>query len=267
MTLSLAIAGASGRMGQALIRAAHAKDDVRIAGATERDGAAALGQDAGVVAGVGALGCAVSARVEDATHTADVWIDFTTPDATIAALGALAGNVRAAIIGTTGLSDAQEAAIGAAAKRVAIVRSGNFSLGVNLLAALVRKAAAALGPDWDIEILESHHHRKVDAPSGTALLLGRAAADGRGADLAKIAVAPRDGITGPRPAGGIGFAVRRGGGIIGEHEVMFASEREVLRLSHEALDRSLFADGALQAALWAQGKPPGLYAMSDVLGL
>lgn len=268
MTLSIAIAGAAGRMGQALIHAARAAGDLRIAGATERAGAATIGQDIGALAGLPAAGIAITADPAAALRDADIWIDFTTPQSTADALAALRnGKTRVAIIGTTGLDEAQEASIRAAAAHMAVVRSGNFSLGVNLLAALVRRAASALGPDWDIEILETHHRRKVDAPSGTALLLAEAAAAGRNVSLSNAKLAPRDGITGARPEGGIGFAVRRGGGVFGEHEVMFASEREVLRLSHDALDRAVFADGALAAARWAASQKPGFYTMSDVLGL
>jgi 4-hydroxy-tetrahydrodipicolinate reductase len=203
-----------------------------------------------------------------AAAKAEVWIDFTTPEATLAALDALAATeTRAAIVCTTGLSPEQEQQIAAHATRIAIVRSGNFSLGVNLLAALVEQAAAKLGEDWDIEIHEAHHRRKVDAPSGTALLLGEAAAKGRGAALADLRAAPHDGATGPRRHGAIGFSVTRAGGIVGEHDVRFASEREILTLSHHALDRAVFADGALAAALWVAHKPPGLYSMRDVLGL
>ncbi|MBI1252031.1 MAG: 4-hydroxy-tetrahydrodipicolinate reductase [Alphaproteobacteria bacterium] len=268
MTLRLAIAGAEGRMGAALIRAAHASADARVVGATERPGSAALGQDAGVLAGLHKpLGVTVLASCADAAANADAWIDFTTPDATIAALKALKG-VRAAIIGTTGFNTAEhQDVIRTAAQRFAVVRSGNFSLGVAMLAALTRIAAARLGPDWDIEITEAHHRHKVDAPSGTALMLGEAAAQGRAAPLERLELPARDGVTGPRPSGGIGFSVIRGGGIVGEHDVAFAAEREVLRLSHQALDRAVFADGALEAARWAVNQPPGLYAMDDVLGL
>ena len=246
MTLALAISGANGRMGRALTHAASRDGRFSITGSTTRTGA-------------GAAAAALSA---------DVWIDFTTPDATLAALDALASTgVRAAIIGTTGLSTEQDARIAEHAKRIAIVKSGNFSLGVNVLAALVEQAAARLDSEWDIEIFEAHHKRKVDAPSGTALMLGEAAARGRGKRLGDLRLPSRDGATGARPEGGIGFAVVRAGGIVGEHAVSFASEREVLTLSHSALDRGLFADGALAAALWAGDKPPGLYSMRDVLGL
>jgi 4-hydroxy-tetrahydrodipicolinate reductase len=269
MTLSIAIAGVAGRMSGAIIRAASgASQEIRIAGGTERAGSPALGVDLGVIAGVRPIGVAASPDVRAAAQNADIWIDFTAPDASLAALDVLPGtSVRAAIVGTTGLSAEQEARIGEAAKRLAIVRSGNFSLGVNLLASLVRQAAATLGAGWDIEIIEAHHHRKIDAPSGTALLLGEAAAAGRGAPLRDLRIPPRDGVVGMRPEGGVGFAVVRGGGIVGEHDVIFAAEREVVTLSHKALDRAVFADGALAAAIWAADKPAGLYSMRDVLGL
>lgn len=260
----VAIAGAAGRMGRALVRAAKDGGAVVVA-ATERRGAPDLGKDAGALAGVDPLGVPLTDDPA-ALPACDAFIDFTTPAATRAALAALPAGV-AAIIGTTGLSAEDEAAIGAAARGRVIVKSGNFSLGVNVLAGLVRQAAARLGVDWDIEILEAHHRMKVDAPSGTALLLGEAAAEGRGAPLAALRTPPYDGVTGARTPGAIGFAVQRGGGVIGEHEVMFATEGEVLRLSHQALDRSLFAKGALAAARWAVGKPAGLYSMRDVLDL
>ncbi len=246
MTLSIAIAGANGRMGKALLAAANTDARFSVAGSTTRTGDAPA----------------------TAAANADVWIDFTTPAATVAALSALnQTKVRAAIIGTTGLSATDDALVTEAAKRIAIVRSGNFSLGVNLLAALVEQAASKLGAGWDIEIHEAHHRRKIDAPSGTALMLGDAAARGRGKALSDLHLPPHDGITGARREGGIGFSVTRAGGIVGQHEVTFASEREVLSLGHEALDRAVFADGALAAALWAADKPPGLYSMRDVLGL
>jgi 4-hydroxy-tetrahydrodipicolinate reductase len=252
MTLSIAIAGIRGRMGGALMRAAGDDPRFDIVGGTSRNPAAA--GDAAVVKDAGV-----------AAAKADVWIDFTTPQASLAALDALTTTrARAAIIGTTGFTLDQDRAISTAAQRVAIVRSGNFSVGVTLLAEFVRAAAAKLGPAWDIEIFEAHHRRKVDAPSGTALLLGEAAAEGRGNHLAELRLDARQGA---RPEGGIGFAVARGGGIVGQHAVSFAAEREVLTLSHQALDRAVFADGALAAALWAADKPPGLYSMRDVLGL
>jgi 4-hydroxy-tetrahydrodipicolinate reductase len=268
MTLSLAIAGAAGRMGRALINAALDKPVFSIAGGTERAGSPSLGKDLGVIVGRDALGASAVESANAAAANAEAWIDFTAPEATLAALAALnPAQTRAVIIGTTGLSEADEAKIADAAQRFAIVKSGNFSLGVTLLSALTRIAAAKLGPDWDIEIVEAHHRRKVDAPSGTALLLGQAAASGRNVKLNDKRLAARDGHTGARPEGGIGFAVIRGGGVIGEHDVVFASEREILTLSHSARDRAIFADGALAAARWAAGKPPGLYSMDDVLDL
>lgn len=263
-TTTLAIAGAAGRMGRALVRAA-ASPGFTVTAATERAGAPELGRDAGAVAGIDTLDVPITDDLA-AAATCAAFIDFTTPAATRAALAALPPHV-AMVIGTTGLSADDEAALRAAAATRTIVRSGNFSLGVNVLAGLVKRAAAILGPDWDIEILEAHHRRKVDAPSGTALLLGEAAAAGRGATLADMRLPPVDGLTGLRQEGGIGFAAQRGGGIIGEHEVMFATEAEIIRLSHVAMDRALFAKGALAAAAWATAQPAGLYSMQDVLGL
>jgi len=206
---------------------------------------------------------------EDAAlAAADVVIDFTTPavSAELATACAARGGP-ALVIGSTGFDAAQISEIEAAARKLAIVRAGNFSLGVNMLMGLVEQAARALGPEaYDIEIFEAHHHRKVDAPSGTALMLGAAAAKGRGVELAKVAKHARDGITGARTPGEIGFSVLRGGGIVGEHSVTFAAEDEILTLAHSARDRSLFARGAVAAAVWVAGKPPGAYDMRDVLG-
>lgn len=256
MTLSIAIAGAAGRMGRALVDAAQADARFRIVGATLREGSS------------NAPAVAATPAADAAAANAEVWIDFTTPKATLDALNALAATpVRAAILGATGFGPEQEQQIAAHATRIAIVRSNNFSLGVTLLAALVEQAAQRMGPDWDIEISEAHHRRKIDAPSGTALLLGEAAARGRGKPLGELRLPPHEAVTGARKPGGIGFAVTRAGGIVGEHDVRFASEHEILTLSHEALDRAVFADGALVAALWAANKPPGLYSMRDVLGL
>jgi 4-hydroxy-tetrahydrodipicolinate reductase len=257
--LKIAIAGADGRMGRALIAAAAAAQ-CDIAGLCERPGAAVIGQTL--------AGAIVTADAAIAADSATVWVDFTNPAATIANLSTIATpTVRAAVVGATGWDSAQAAAIAALAQRFAIVKSGNFSLGVNLLAALVTQAAAKLGADWDIEILEAHHRAKIDAPSGTALLLGEAAAAGRGQPLRDLRLPPHDGVTGPRPPGQIGFAALRGGGIIGDHSVLFASAMETVTLSHHASDRALFATGALAAAHWAADKPPGLYSMADVLGL
>jgi 4-hydroxy-tetrahydrodipicolinate reductase len=260
MTIKLAIAGAAGRMGSALVQAALGDARFSVAGGTERLGSASIGLDGG--------GFGVSDSVAAACANADVWIDFTSPDATIAALFALKNtSVKAAIIGTTGLDDGQQQTITDASRHIAIVQSGNFSLGVNLVAGLVRQAAARLGPDWDVEVIESHHRHKVDAPSGTALMLGKAAAQGRGIDHDGVASFARHGQTGPRKAGDIGYAVIRAGGIIGEHEVLFAADDEIVSLTHKAASRTIFAKGALAAAAWAVNAGPGLYNMDDVLGL
>ena len=262
MTVAIAIAGAAGRMGRALVAAAAADAGFRIVGATERPGSAAHG------GALGALGVMVTDSAQTAAVNADIWIDFTAPAATLAALEALRTTpVRAAIVGTTGFSADEAAQLARAAARIAIVASGNFSLGVNLLASLVRQAASRLGPDWDIEIVEAHHRRKQDAPSGTALLLGQAAAAGRGRTLSQARLAPHAGGGEARAEGGIGFASIRGGGIVGDHDVSFAAETEIVTLSHRALDRAAFADGALAAARWAADKQPGLYSMQDVLAL
>lgn len=265
--LKVAVAGVAGRMGRQL--AAMVLDrGLVLSGASEVAAAGVFDEDIGVLAGRKPSGAWPSPDVAEAAAGADIWIDFTRPEATIAALGALKPTtVRAIVIGTTGLTDAHDAAIRAAATRFAIVTSGNFSLGVNLLQALTRLAASRLGADWDIEILESHHRLKVDAPSGTALMLGEAAAEGRGVALKDLLAPPYLGQDAARKEGEIGMAVRRAGGIYGEHEVMFASPREVLRLSHMALDRAVFAEGAVHAAIWAATQKPGLYGMDDVLGL
>jgi len=247
------VAGALGRMGQAVAKVISGRDDVRIAARFDRPGAQA---DRLV-------------SMEEALQVAEVAIDFTTPAASVAlARAAAERGGPALVIGSTGLSDEDIAAIGEAARSVAIVRAGNFSLGVNMLMGLVAQAARALGPDaYDIEIFEAHHRRKVDAPSGTALMLGEAAAAGRNVKLADVAQRIRDGITGPRPPGEIGFSVLRGGDIIGEHSVSFVADDEILTLSHSARDRGLFARGAVEAARWVALQPPGEYDMQDVLGL
>lgn len=245
-------------MGQALAKAAG--DGFAVVGGTERPGAAGIGKDQG--------GWALSESAQKAAASADVWIDFTTPQASVEALDLLKlTKVKAAVVGTTGLSPQQEQQIAEHARRIAIVRDRNFSLGVNLMIGLVEQVAARLGADWDIEITEGHHRRKVDAPSGTALMIGEAAARGRGKPLADLRVPPHDGQTGPRKPGSIGFSVIRAGGIIGDHEAAFGSDEEILSISHRALDRAIFAKGALAAAKWAVDQKPGLYTMRDVLGL
>jgi len=265
--MRLVVVGAAGRMGRMLIRAVHEAPGCVLSAAIERPGSPLLGADAGVLAGLPASGVVVTDDALPAFVEAEGVLDFTMPDATVA-FAALAAQARIVhVVGTTGMEPAHLSKLEAAGRHAAIIRSGNMSLGVNLLAALVCKVAATLGTDWDIEIAEMHHRMKVDAPSGTAVLLGEAAAQGRAVDLAKTRVAVRDGQTGARPAGAIGFAALRGGTVVGDHKVIFAGQGERLELSHIAEDRGLFAQGAIKAALWGRGRKPGLYSMADVLGL
>ncbi len=265
--MKLAIMGAAGRMGRAVARVIHEMPDCTVSGGTEHDGSEFIGADIGDLAGVGKLGvCVTSNPLELFTRSEGV-IDFTSPTATLEHAGLAAQARIVHVIGTTGLTIHDDDAILAASQHAVIVKSGNMSLGVNLLAALVRKAAEVLGPDYDIEVLDMHHRMKVDAPSGTALMLGKAAADGRHIGLDAHSVRVRDGHTGIRRRGDIGFATLRGGDVIGDHGVIFAGPSERIELTHRAGDRTLFARGAVQAALWGRGKPPGLYSMQDVLGL
>lgn len=266
--ISVAIAGVAGRMGRQLVKASR-EAGFDIFGGTEAPNSPALMEDIGVLGGGSSLKLLPVTDPAKAAKGADLWIDFTPPAALRSSLAALSGTgVKAVVIGTTGLSDEDEVAIRTASSEFAVVKSGNYSVGVNLLEALTRIAAARLGAaDWDIEVLETHHRRKVDAPSGTALMLGEAAAEGRGASLNALRLAPYDGTDAKRVEGGIGFSVRRSGGVVGEHEVTFGSDQEVISLSHRALDRSVFAFGAVAAGRWAVGRPPGLYNMDDVLGL
>lgn len=263
----IVITGASGRMGQMLIKTVTDSDQARLVGVVERTGHDWIGQDVGEAMGGQSLGVTVTDDPLEAFSQAQAVIDFTAPEATLefAALAAQARCVH--VIGTTGMSDEQIAALEPASRHAVIVRAGNMSLGVNLLVQLTKKVAAALDEDFDIEIIEGHHHHKVDAPSGTALMLGKAAAEGRGVDLADVSDRGRDGITGARKRGDIGFHAIRGGDIVGEHDVLFAAPGERIVLRHLATDRAIFARGALKAALWGQGKAPGQYDMVDVLGL
>ncbi|MGA7711786.1 MAG: 4-hydroxy-tetrahydrodipicolinate reductase [Rhizomicrobium sp.] len=262
----IVVAGASGRMGRALIRSIAESKGCVLAGALEAHGHPDLGQDAGSLAGLGPCGIMLTDDALPVIAQAQAIVDFTAPRVSVE-LAALAAQARIVhVIGTTGCSADDDAKIRAAARHAVIVKSGNMSLGVNLLAALVKQAAKAL-PGFDIEIVEMHHNKKVDAPSGTALLLGEAAAEGRGITLGNHAICARDGHTGARREGDIGFASLRGGTVVGEHEVILAGQGERVVLSHIAEDRAIFARGAVSAALWGQGKKPGLYAMADVLGL
>ncbi len=264
--MKVAVMGVAGRMGQELVRAAHAAG-CTIVGAVEREGSPALGADVGTLAGLPPLGVPVTADALDVISRCEGILDFTSPKATVEFAG-LAANARAVhVIGTTGLTPADEAQIAAAARHAPIIKAGNMSLGVNLLVALTRRVAEALDEDFDIEIVEMHHRDKVDAPSGTALMLGAAAAEGRAIDLAQRSVRVRDGVTGARQRGDIGFATLRGGSVVGEHKVIFAGSGERIELAHVAGDRSVFARGAVKALQWGHGKAPGLYSMIDVLGL
>jgi 4-hydroxy-tetrahydrodipicolinate reductase len=265
--VDIAVMGASGRMGRMLIDTIAASDAARLIAVTERPGHDWVGQDLGHAMGGEATGVPVFDDPLDAIVKAQAVIDFTTPEATVAhaLLTAQARTVH--VIGTTGLSAADIEKLDAAARHATIVRAGNMSLGVNLLTRLTQQVAAALGAEFDIEIVEAHHRHKVDAPSGTALMLGEAAAAGRGVALHAVSERGRDGHTGPRAPGNIGFSSIRGGDIVGEHDVIFAGQGERVVLSHIATDRSIFARGALTAALWGQGKPPGHYSMASVLGL
>ncbi len=263
----IGVAGCAGRMGQMLVRAIAATEGCALAGGTEAPGGPALGKDLGELAGIGARGIVVGTDPAALFAQSDAVLDFTAPAATLrhAALAAERNVVH--VIGTTGLSAEQEATLREAGKKTRIVYAGNMSTGVTLLAAVTEKVASILGIDWDIEIVEMHHNKKVDAPSGTALLLGASAAKGRGVDLAEVSDRVRDGHTGARKPGHIGFAALRGGNVVGDHTVIFATENERIELTHKAAGREIYARGAVRAAMWASAKPPGVYSMRDVLGL
>ena len=265
--MRLIVAGAGGRMGRTLIHAIAATKGVALAAAVDAPGSAVIGRDAGELAGLGKNGVEVAIELEPLLAGADALLDFTIPAATVAFTELAARRGMVHVIGTTGLSGENENLIEQASRRAVIVKSGNMSMGVNLLAALVKRVAQTLDDEFDIEIIEMHHNRKVDAPSGTALMLGRAAAEGREIDLAQHSVRARDGHTGARCPGDIGFAALRGGSVVGDHTVIFAGPAERIEVSHKAEDRMIFAHGAVRAALWARGQKPGLYSMADVLGL
>jgi 4-hydroxy-tetrahydrodipicolinate reductase len=266
--MKLVVVGAAGRMGQTLIRVIQETEGVTLHAAIEREGSAFIGKDAGELAGAGTLGVPVTSDPLEAFLDAEGVLDFTAPEASVTFSGLAAQARIVHVIGTTGCSGDDEQKFQAAARHARIVKSGNMSLGVNLLSVLAEQAAKALpAAGWDIEIVEMHHKHKVDAPSGTALLLGEAAAKGRGIKLATQSVRVRDGHTGARPVGTIGFATLRGGSVVGDHSVILAGEGELVTLSHSARDRSIFARGAVAAAVWARDKKPGYYSMLDVLGL
>lgn len=263
----IVITGASGRMGQMLMRTVLESPHARLAGAIERPGHEWIGRDVGDILRADKVGVSITDDPLEAMAKAQAVIDFTAPAATVQ-FAEIAAQARAVhVIGTTGLTEEDLKKIALAARHAVVVRAGNMSLGVNLLTRLTRKVSEALGADYDVEVVEAHHKHKVDAPSGTALMLGEAAAEGRGVTLADVADRGRDGITGARQPGHIGFAAIRGGDIVGEHDVIFAGEGERVILRHVATDRRIFARGALRAALWGQGKHPGEYDMVDVLGI
>lgn len=265
--MRLIVAGAGGRMGRALIRAISETDGAVVVGALETPTSEWLGQDSGTLAGLPANGVKLSGDLWTMSKEADGILDFTVPAATIANVAIAAERGIVHVIGTTGLSASDHAVIRSVTKQAIVVQAGNMSLGVNLLAALVKRVAQALGDGFDIEILEMHHKAKIDAPSGTAFMLGEAAAAGRGIVLEEHSARGRDGITGARKTGDIGFASLRGGTVTGDHTVIFAGPYERIEISHKAEDRMIFAHGALKAAMWAHRQKPGLYSMADVLGL
>jgi 4-hydroxy-tetrahydrodipicolinate reductase len=265
--MRLVVAGASGRMGRALVQLIHETEGAALVGALEQPDSIAIGQDAGLLAGCGRMGVDISGDALKAASIADGILDFTSPHASVELAGLAAQARIVHVIGTTGFSPEDLAKLDAAARHAVIIKSGNMSLGVNLLAALVEKVARTLGADFDVEIVEMHHRLKVDAPSGTALLLGEAAARGRNVRLDDQSVRGRDGQTGVRQKGAIGFAALRGGTVVGDHSVIFAGPGERIEITHKAEDRRIFARGALQAALWGRSRKPGLYSMSDVLDL
>jgi 4-hydroxy-tetrahydrodipicolinate reductase len=266
--MRIGVLGCAGRMGRAVMAELLARDDLRLAGGVEQAGHPALGQDLGQLSGGEPVGLSASADAGALIAAANVVIEFSSPAATVAHAGLAAAHGTGHVIGTTGLSQAEEQALRAAARQTAILRAANMSLGINLLLGLAEQVARALGPDaFDVEILEMHHKHKVDAPSGTALALGAAVARGRSVELAALADRGRDGLTGARRPGAIGFAALRGGDVVGDHAVIFAGAGERLELIHRASDRRIYARGAVRAAEWLHDRPPGLYGMAEVLGL
>lgn len=262
----IAICGAGGRMGRALIAAVHAAEGAVLAAAIERPDSSLLGSDAGELAGVGRLGVPVTASLAEVIDRFDVVIDFTAPAATVANLALCARQGKALVIGTTGLDDSQKPALDQAAQRVPVVYSGNYSIGVNVTLKLLEMAATTFGDSVDIDVLEAHHRHKVDAPSGTALMMGEAVAGALGRDLKDVAVYAREGHTGPRDRQSIGFQTLRGGDTVGDHTVFFFGDGERVEIRHVATNRANFANGAVRAALWTASRAAGRYDMRDVLG-
>jgi len=267
MTVGIGICGCGGRMGRMLAQVAHAREGAAIAGGCERAGSELVGRDLGEVAGLGALGLAIGDDMAALFEASDVVVDFTAPETSVANARLAVDKGKALVVGTTGLSHDDRQALAEAGTSAPIVFARNMSLGVNLLLGITRKVAAALDDEFDIEVVEMHHRHKVDAPSGTALMLAEAAAEGRGVNLDDVADRGRDGVTGARVRGAIGMAALRGGDVVGEHNVIFAADGERIEIGHRATDRGIFARGGIAAALWLKGRPPGLYDMQDVLGL
>ncbi len=260
------IVGCAGRMGRMLMQTVLSTDGLTLAGGSEHAGNETVGQDLGQLIGAADIGVSVTEDAPRLFEACDVVIDFTVPMATVMHGHLAADTGTALIVGTTGMDDDQLAQLASASDKTIIVQAGNMSLGVNMLLGLVKKVSSVLGEGFDIEVLEMHHRHKVDAPSGTALMLAAAAAEGRGVDVKSVSQRVRDGQTGPRRSGDIGFATLRGGDVVGEHTVMFAGERERIEITHKANSRAIFANGAIHAALWTRGREPGLYSMQDVLG-
>ena len=263
----IGVLGCAGRMGRMLLEAVWTAEGAALSGGTVRPGSDWEGRDLGAIAGFGEAGIAASGDPAALFQASDAVIDFTTPDATAEHAHMALHSGTALIVGTTGLPDSVDDALRQASEKAVVVQAPNMSLGVNLLLSLVEQVAASLPEAYDIEVLEMHHRHKVDAPSGTALGLGAAAARGRGIDLEAHSVRSRDGQTGPRETGTIGFATLRGGDVTGEHSVIFAGEGERIELTHKSSSRGVFAQGAVRAAIWSAGRQPGLYSMRDVLGL
>ncbi|WP_058912199.1 4-hydroxy-tetrahydrodipicolinate reductase [Entomohabitans teleogrylli] len=265
--IRVAIAGAGGRMGRQLIQAALQMDGVALGAALEREGSSLLGSDAGELAGVGKTGVVVHSSLAAVADDFDVFIDFTRPEGTLAHLAFCRDRGKGMVIGTTGFDEAGKQAIRDASQSIPIVFAANFSVGVNVMLRLLEKAARVMGDYTDIEIIEAHHRHKVDAPSGTALAMGEAIAGALNKDLRDCAVYAREGHTGERVPGSIGFATVRAGDIVGEHTAMFADIGERIEISHKASSRMTFANGAVRSALWLKARKEGLYDMRDVLGL
>lgn len=264
--LKVGIVGCAGRMGQMLVREVTASPGCELIGGIEAPGSPAIGRDLGAAAGLDPLGIVIGDDAPALFAAAEAVIEFSLPEATVAHAALAAQGKAVYVVGTTGMSADQLAALGRAGRHTAIIHAPNMSLGVNVVADMVERLAAALDPSFDIEIVEMHHRHKVDAPSGTALALGEAAARGRGVDLDEVAQRARDGYTGARKPGDIGFAVLRGGDVAGDHTVIFAADGERIEITHRAGGRQIFARGAVRAALWGRGRPPGVYSMKDVLG-